>query len=189
VSLELNTIQNAIATLESINDSDILASVCDDPKFKRFLQGVQVLKRVIEVQSESLRVAEMQEDDDYQIQIEALKLELETCTQSIDEKLSILAEISPWHEGFMAIRRFELFEMDDLLMKVKSEQGRQSIRQEGTCLLCCCSFSIKGLVGEKSVSIIPYNGSKYHNFCINFLLNKVHNQPGTTVSAKSLLML
>ena len=57
--------------------------MCEEVKFKKFLQGLLVLQRIVELQSESLKVAEMQEDDNYQIEIEALKLESDTCIATL----------------------------------------------------------------------------------------------------------
>ncbi len=53
------------------------------------------MQRIVEMQSESLRVAEMQEDDSLQIEIEALKLESETCLAGIQEKVGLMVSISP----------------------------------------------------------------------------------------------
>lgn len=82
VSLEMNTIQKSIDSLQEL-DNDVIEAVCEQVKFKKFLQGLLVLQRIVELQSESLKVAEMQEDDNYQIEIEALKLESDTCIATL----------------------------------------------------------------------------------------------------------
>ena len=82
VSLEMNTVQKSIDSLQEL-DNDVIEAVCEQVKFKKFLQGLLVLQRIVELQSESLKVAEMQEDDNYQIEIEALKLESDTCIATL----------------------------------------------------------------------------------------------------------
>jgi hypothetical protein len=82
VSQEMNIIQRSIDSLSGL-DNDMIEVICEEIKFKKFLQGVLVIQRIVELQSESLKVAEMQEDDNYQIEIEALKLETDTCLATI----------------------------------------------------------------------------------------------------------
>ena len=82
VSLEMNIIQKSIDSLSSL-DNDIIEVICEEIKFKKFLHGILVIQRIVELQIESLNVAEMQEDDNYQIEIEALKLESDTCLATL----------------------------------------------------------------------------------------------------------
>ena len=82
VSLEMNTIQKSIDSLSGL-DNDIIEVICEEIKFKKFLHGILVIQRIVELQIESLNVAEMQEDDNYQIEIEALKLESDTCLTTL----------------------------------------------------------------------------------------------------------
>jgi hypothetical protein len=82
VSLEMNIIQKSIDSLSGL-DNDIIEVICEEIKFKKFLHGILVIQRIVELQIESLNVAEMQEDDNYQIEIEALKLESDTCLATL----------------------------------------------------------------------------------------------------------
>jgi hypothetical protein len=82
VSLEMNTIQKSIDSLSTL-DNDIIEGLCEEIKFKKFLHGILVIQRIVELQIESLNVAEMQEDDNYQIEIEALKLESDNCLATL----------------------------------------------------------------------------------------------------------
>jgi ferritin-like protein len=82
VSLEMNIIQKSIDNLSGL-DNDMIEVICEEMKFKKFLHGILVIQRIFELQIESLNVAEMQEDDNYQIEIEALKLESDTCLATL----------------------------------------------------------------------------------------------------------
>jgi hypothetical protein len=82
VSLEMNIIQKSIDNLSGL-DNDMIEVICEETKFKKFLNGILVIQRIVELQIESLNVAEMQEDDNYQIEIEALKLESDTCLATL----------------------------------------------------------------------------------------------------------
>jgi hypothetical protein len=82
VSLEMNIIQKSIDNLSDL-DNDMIEVICEEIKFKKFLNGILVIQRIVELQIESLNVAEMQEDDNYQIEIEALKLESDTCLATL----------------------------------------------------------------------------------------------------------
>ncbi len=78
----MNVIQKSIDGLSGL-DNELIEVICEENKFKKFLHGVLVIQRIVELQSESLKVAEMQEDDNYQIEIEALKLETDTCLATL----------------------------------------------------------------------------------------------------------
>jgi len=82
ISLEMNVIQKSIDGLSGL-DNELIEVICEENKYKKFLHGVLVIQRIVELQSESLKVAEMQEDDNYQIEIEALKLETDTCVATL----------------------------------------------------------------------------------------------------------
>jgi hypothetical protein len=58
VTLEMNIIQKSIDSLSAL-DNDIIEVVCEEIKFKKFLHGILVIQRIVELQSESLKVAEM----------------------------------------------------------------------------------------------------------------------------------
>ena len=51
--------------------------------------------RILKLQSVNATVAEMQEDDDLSIEIEALKMEAEACKEQLNEKIGQLMSISP----------------------------------------------------------------------------------------------
>jgi hypothetical protein len=78
----MNIIQKSIDNLSGL-DNDMIEVICEEIKFKKFLHGILVIQRIVELQIESLNVAEMQEDDNYQIEIEALKLESDTCLATL----------------------------------------------------------------------------------------------------------
>ena len=82
VTLEMKVIQKSIDSLSGL-DNEMIEVMCEENKYKKFLHGVLVIQRIVELQSESLKVAEMQEDDNYQIEIEALKLETDTCLATL----------------------------------------------------------------------------------------------------------
>jgi hypothetical protein len=63
--------------------------------------------------------------------------------------------------------------LQTLLSEVKESQRRGHLTEEGTCHLCCHSFSVRGIIEDGVASIVTYNGARYHSFCINFWLNKV----------------
>lgn len=81
-SLEMNIIQKSIDSLSGL-DNDIIEVISEEIKFTKFLHGILVIQRIVELQIECLNVAEMQEDDNYQIEIEALKLESDTCLATL----------------------------------------------------------------------------------------------------------
>lgn len=71
------------------------------------------MQRIVEMQSESLRVAEMQEDDSLQIEIEALKLESETCLAGLQEKVGMMASISPSIQGIIESFENSFYSLED----------------------------------------------------------------------------
>ena len=92
INQEVQVIENSITDLEQIlqEDPDIANSIAEESKFRRFAQGLFVIRRILELQITNIKVAEIQEDDDLQIEIEALKLETETCLITIEEKIEKL---------------------------------------------------------------------------------------------------
>lgn len=126
----------------------------------------------------------MQDDNELSMEIGALKLEIETCKSSMTDLLNRLSDLDPIIERILAskdknLSLCDLDNVEELLLQYKREQ-RDQLVLERVCTLCCNSFDIRGLLNIGT--IVPYNGQKYHSFCINYWINKVktNRQVGQT---------
>ena len=81
INKEIVVIEKVVSQIEEDCESEpeIAEQLINESQFKRFIQGMFVILRILELQIENSTVAEMQEDDEFSIEIEALKMEAETC--------------------------------------------------------------------------------------------------------------
>ena len=95
----------------------------------------------------------MQDDNQFSIDLEALKLETESCKRSLLSKIQELTSLSPsisrlvssFESRFFSTQEIDhhnLTEIADLLRKIKSKDTRAQLIEDDVCNYCCNSFRI-----------------------------------------------
>ncbi|CDW90131.1 UNKNOWN [Stylonychia lemnae] len=178
IKIELNQIQRVVDQVEGLqdqNENDSISELTENTRFIRFFKGILVFRRIVRMQRFKLVVAEMQEDDDYLMDIEALKQDSQILEEDLNQKISSLSSLNQTLKRILETdMRYELSKVKDLnelLKSMKDKELRLSQISDNTCNLCCHSFEILNLDDN-----FIYNSKHYHPFCINFWLNKVTNK-------------
>jgi len=160
-------IQKAADDFEELaRDADApLEQVIQDSKFQRFLAGLLVLEHILQLQCQNMQVAEMQQDRHLAVEIETLRLQVESSKASLQDILDTLRSVDPQVERALKSQPLRTIEnFDDLVLKFKSESERESLISDAMCGHCC-----NHLVGHHT----SYKNERYHVMCINLWLNKV----------------
>lgn len=107
----------------------------------------------------------MQQDRHLAVEIETLRLQVESSKASLQDILDTLRSVDPQVERALKSQPLRTIEnFDDLVLKFNSKSERESLISDAMCSLSCSYLS-----GHHT----SYKNERYHVMCINFWLNKV----------------
>ena len=131
-----------VISLLRASDDETVQTVIDSKKFQRYFKGLIVIGKLLSKTIRKLEIAEMIEDDDFIMDLEALKSEASTLMEELTSKIDTLVSFDS--SSFLSRLRTELKRQDDLsvfdsedmsalLLTMKSSESRSQEAVSNVC--------------------------------------------------------
>lgn len=131
-----------VISLLRASDDETVQTVIDSKKFQRYFRGLIVIGKLLSKTIRKLEIAEMIEDDDFIMDLEALKSEASTLMEELTSKIDTLVSFDS--SSFLSRLRTELKRQDDLsvfdsedlsalLLTMKSSESRSQEAVSNVC--------------------------------------------------------
>ena len=131
-----------VISLLRASDDETVQTVIDSKKFQRYFKGLIVIGKLLSKTIRKLEIAEMIEDDDFIMDLEALKSEACTLMEELTSKIDTLVSFDS--SSFLSRLRTELKRQDDLsvfdsedmsalLLTMKSSESRSQEAVSNVC--------------------------------------------------------